>query len=262
VQIVNREINYYITGDSVKPSFLSRLFPSLFFYMRTLRPVLHGSYCGWRNRYPDEVWIKDSLNVLRAIESVGARVEVTGAENLAALRGPCVFVSNHMSTLETFTLPSMILPFTSVTFVLKKSLLEYPIFRHLLLSLDPIEVGRVNPREDLKAVLEGGTRRLEAGVSIIVFPQTTRSYDFNPKEFNTIGVKLAARAGVPVVPVALRTDAWGQGRFLKDFGRVDPSRPVRFSFGEPISVAGRGVEEHAKVVEFIQGRLKEWAEAP
>jgi 1-acyl-sn-glycerol-3-phosphate acyltransferase len=128
-------------------------------------------------------------------------------------------------------------------------------------SRDPITVGRKNPREDLKAVLEGGAARLLAGTSIVIFPQTTRSPVFNPAEFNTIGVKLAKRAGVPVVPIALRTDAWGNGKYLKDFGRIDPSKKIRFSFGTPMRITSRGDEEHQKIVEFISGKLKEWGGA-
>jgi 1-acyl-sn-glycerol-3-phosphate acyltransferase len=125
-------------------------------------------------------------------------------------------------------------------------------------SRDPIAVTRDNPREDFKAVMEGGIKRLEQGISIVVFPQTTRSSDFDASQFNTIGVKLAARAKVPVVPVALLTDAWGNGRWLKDLGAIDPKKKVYFDFGEPLTVKGRGAEEHQKIIEFIEGKLSEW----
>jgi 1-acyl-sn-glycerol-3-phosphate acyltransferase len=163
-----------------------------------------------------------------------------------------------MSTLETFVLPAIISQFKDVTFVVKQSLIDYPIFKHVMRSRDPITVGRSNPRDDLKAVLEGGAERLKAGRSIIIFPQTTRTPVFDPGSFNTIGVKLAKKAGVPVIPVALKTDAWSNGRILKDFGRILPSRSVHFAFGKPIRIMGRGNEEHAAIIEFIGSKLKEW----
>jgi 1-acyl-sn-glycerol-3-phosphate acyltransferase len=126
-------------------------------------------------------------------------------------------------------------------------------------SRDPITVGRSNPRDDLKAVLEGGAERLKAGRSIVIFPQTTRTPVFDPGSFNTIGVKLAKKAGVPVVPIALKTDAWGNGRILKDYGRIIPSRRVHFAFGKPLLIRDRGNEEHAAIIEFISGKLKEWS---
>jgi 1-acyl-sn-glycerol-3-phosphate acyltransferase len=199
------------------------------------------------------------MGVIRALESVGVRFEIEGMENMASIDGPCVFIGNHMSTLETFCLPAMILPYKSLTFVVKKSLTEYPVFRHIMRATQAIPVTRENPRDDLRAVLEGGEKRLRDGMSIVIFPQTTRSLEFRPEEFNSLGVKLARRAGVPVVPIALKTDAWGVGKlFLKDFGKIDPARAVHFSFGEPMAVSGRGDEEHESVVRFIGAKMREW----
>jgi 1-acyl-sn-glycerol-3-phosphate acyltransferase len=123
---------------------------------------------------------------------------------------------------------------------------------------NPVAVGRTNPREDLKAVLEGGQERLGRGISLIVFPQTTRTPVFDLEQFNSIGAKLAARAGVPLVPLALKTDAWGNGRILKDFGRLDPSLPVHFRFGAPIAAEGKGAAAQEATVRFIREALGEW----
>jgi 1-acyl-sn-glycerol-3-phosphate acyltransferase len=164
-----------------------------------------------------------------------------------------------MSTLETMVLPCIIQPLKETTFIVKESLLTMPVFGHVMRSRDPVVVGRVNAREDLKTVLDEGGKRLRAGRSIVVFPQSTRSVVFDPAEFNSLGIKLASRAGVPVVPLALKTDAWGNGRHVKEFGPLDISKKVHFAFGEPIRVGGRGTEEHEKVIRFIQERLQEWS---
>jgi 1-acyl-sn-glycerol-3-phosphate acyltransferase len=187
----------------------------------------------------------------RALESAGVRLQIAGLEHVAALEGPCVFIGNHMSTLETFVLPVILLPFKQITFVVKRSLVEYPVFGHVMRSRNPITVGRTNPREDLKAVLEGGVERLGGGISLVIFPQTTRVPQFDPKEFNTIGVKLAKKADVPVIPLALKTDAWGNGRLVKDIGRLDPSKTAHFTFGAPMRVQDRGGEEHERII-FIR----------
>ena len=192
---------------------------------------------------------------------MGVSLEITGLNHLEGLDTACVFIGNHMSVLETFALPGTIRPYMPVTFIVKTSLLTYPVFGHVMRSRDPIAVGRTNPREDLRAVLEGGKERLARGISLIVFPQTTRSPAFDPAEFNTLGVKLAQRAGVPVVPMALLTDAWGTGKRFKDFGKIDPSRAVHLAFGEPMRIEGRGSDEHEAIVSFIQGKLKEWRDA-
>ena len=75
---------------------------------------------------------------------------------------------------------------------------------------------------------------------------------------SSIGVKLAKKAGVPVIPLALQTSAWKNGKFIKDFGGIDAEKDAHFSFGEPIHVKGKGAEEHQMIIEFIEAKLKEW----
>jgi 1-acyl-sn-glycerol-3-phosphate acyltransferase len=239
---------------------LWRILPTLGFYRYVFPIVMRSSSRAKRGKYDTTEWCKSSIEVLRALEKIGVKLEVTGIDHIRDLEGPCVFLSNHMSTLETFVLPAIIAPLKPVTFVVKEGLIETPVFRYVMRSRDPITVGRTNPREDFKAVMEGGVSRLKAGISIIIFPQTTRFLDFDPATFNTIGIKLAKKADVPVIPVALKTDAWGNGKYFKDFGKMDPSLPVHFAFGKPERIADRGTEEQGRVIEFIGARLAEWAE--
>lgn len=246
------------TTDPAAASAPARLLPSLAFYRRLLGIVLSASRRAKRGQYKTPEWAESSRAVLEALEHVGVVVEITGADSFLSLEEPCVFIGNHMSTLETFVLPCIIAPFRDLTFVVKQSLIEYPVFRHVMRSRDPIVVGRTNPREDLKAVLEGGTERLKAGRSIVIFPQTTRTDRFDAAAFNTIGIKLAKKAGAPLIPVALKTDAWGAGALIKDFGLIDTTKRVRFAFGAALRVADRGAEEHQQVVTFIEERLRAW----
>jgi 1-acyl-sn-glycerol-3-phosphate acyltransferase len=247
----------YRTGAS-RRSLVGRFLPAGRLYSRLLSVVWRGSAKAKHGQYFTADWVASSLETLRALEEIGVVIEINGVDNFRSLDGPCVFIGNHMSTLETMVLPAIISQFRDSTFVVKQSLVDYPVFKHIMRSRDPVTVGRTNPRDDLKAVFEGGEARLKAGRSIVIFPQTTRTEIFHPEEFNTIGIKLAKRAGVPVVPLALKTDAWGNGRYLKDFGRVDPSKKVFFEFGKPLMIMDRGTEEHQQIIDFISGKLKEW----
>lgn len=255
-KLVYKYGNYITRLERV--SFFSGIMPSVSFYRKMLAIVLRASSRAKHQKYSDTDWAESSLAILRALEGIGLRFEITGLDNLKALESPCVFISNHMSTLETFVLPAIIEPFKDVTFVVKQSLVDYPVFKYVMRSRAPITLGRTNPREDLRAVLEGGADRLKAGRSVIIFPQTTRTSVFDPDTFNTIGIKLARKADVPVFPIALKTDAWGNGRYLKDFGKIDPAKKVYFAFGRPLRIQGRGDEEHKEVLEFISAKLKEW----
>jgi 1-acyl-sn-glycerol-3-phosphate acyltransferase len=250
----------YITDPRRQRSLFSKIFlsPKFMFYPQVLRIVWTNGSMAKRGLYGDREWVQGSFDILCALENIGVTIEITGMTNMRKSDGPVVFVGNHMSTLETFVLPCIIQPVKPVTFVVKKSLLTAPVFGPVMRSRDPIAVGRVNPKEDLKTVLEEGGKKIAAGQSLIIFPQSTRSVVFRPEEFNTLGIKIALRADVPVVPVALKTDTWGTGKMMKDVGPVDKKKRVHFAFGEPMTVTGRGAEEHKKVIAFIQEHLEAW----
>jgi len=247
---------YQTTPETI--SWLSRTFPSLVFYARWIANVYRSSAQAKRSQYGDQEWVDSSLEVLRSLERVGVQIEVRGLRHLQQLDSPCVIVGNHMSALETAILPGLVQPLQRVTFVVKSSLLDYPFFKHVMRSRDPIAVSQTDPRRDLKSMLEGGLKRLEQGISIVIFPQGQRTTTFDPTDFNKIGIKLAKRAGVPIIPLALQTDAWGIGSIISDFGKIDPTKKVYFTFGEPIEVTGRGTDQHEAILQFIAQNLKSW----
>ncbi len=239
-------------------SFFSRTFPSLSFYPKFAGIVYRASLVARQGAvYGDDAWGQSSLEVLTALETVGVTVQTTGLSFLSQTPGPVIIVGNHLSVLETVVLPAHIIPYKSVTFVVKESLIHVPVFKHIMRSRNPIIVTRSNPRHDLKVVLDQGCDRLSRGVSIIIFPQTTRA-PFNPEQFSTIAIKLAKKASVPIIPLALLTDAWENGRLMKDFGRIKPVRKVHFAFGEPMTVEGKGNDTHQAVIDFIQEHLASW----
>lgn len=250
----------YVTPPN-SAAVLSSFFPNISFYTRMGFIIKKAASQALRGEYHSEQWVGSSLAIRQALELAGVRFKVEGFANFKNLPGPCVFIGNHMSTLETFILPGLIRPFKPVTFVIKDSLLRYPVFQHVMRSREPIVVERKNARADFAAVMKGGMENLEKGISVIVFPQSTRQESLDKRYFNSMGVKLAQKAGVPVIPVALRSDAWGMGGFfgmLKDHGRIHPYIPVNFRFGTPISIKGNGKAEHEQVYSFIEQCLLEW----
>lgn len=239
-------------------SCFSRTFPTLSCYAGVMVEALRMHFAAKNGTCDDLTWTRGSEGIFHNLERVGCTVRIEGLENLAALHEPCVFIGNHMSTLDAFGLPALIRPFMPVSPVVKRSLCTMPFFGPIMRSREPIPVDRVNPREDFRAVMEGGMRHLAQGVSIIVFPQSTRSTVFNPAKFNTIGIKLAKHAHAPIIPMALKTDAWGQGVYTKDLGPIHPELPIHFRFGTALRVQGSGKEEHAHIINFIQESLDAW----
>ena len=234
------------------------LFPALNFYCNLLRIVLYSNRFARKGIYNNERWSNSSVDVVESLQRSGIKMHFDGLDNYKTVKGPMVFVANHMSTFETMALPCMIQPDRNVLYVIKEQLATYPLFGPIAMAREPILVGRENPREDLKAVLEQGSEKLQNGKSIIIFPQKTRTVMFDPSQFNSLGVKLAKKNNVPVLPIALYTEAWGNGKFIKEIGKIDTTKDVRICFGEPMMVKGTGTEEHQAVVNFIADKFKEW----
>jgi 1-acyl-sn-glycerol-3-phosphate acyltransferase len=257
---VAQTASYVTPWDKLGPSLFSRLAPNAAFYRRVASIVFRSAEFGRHGHFTAAVWGEYSSKTREAFERGGTPIIVENLEVFKSFPEPCVIIGNHMSTAETFLPAGFFYGLRPITYVVKRALIEYPVFKYIMRSCDPVVVGREDPRQDLKTVLEEGEDRLRRGLSLIIFPQRTRTVKFNPAEFNSIGVKLARRAGVPVVPFAVKTDAWENGKKLKDFGPFSREKPVHMAFGEPMKVEGGGKAQNDAVVAFIQSSLARWAE--
>lgn len=228
------------------------------FYFQFAKIIFRCRSYAVKGIYDYGLWAETSLDVLRAIERSGGRFKIQGLDQLRNLKEPVVIIGNHMSTLETVVLPSIIAPFMPFTFVVKDKLVQGPVFAPIMKSRDPIVVGRTNPRHDLETVFTKGTEILSKGISVVIFPQSTRRVKFSPEQFNSLGIKLAKRAGVKALPLALKTNFWGNGKILKGFGSLDRSKTVHFAFDAPLTIYGNGASEHEKTINFIKDRLRQW----
>ena len=243
-----------------RAGFASRLGPlnAVWFHTRLFAILVSASFKVKDNVLDRHVAAVHARRVLQLAEAAGCRCHISGFRHLEAVDGPAVMVANHMSAFETVVLPGIILPFKPFSFVLKSSLMKYPVLGKVLNGLDPVVVDRANAREDLKTVLTEGRARLEAGKSVLLFPQHTRSIEIDPAAFNSLGVKLARGTGAPIVPIALRTEFLAKGRLIKDIGPIDPSLDLYFECGPALEVEGTGKEAHRASVDFIVERLKQW----
>ena len=235
---------------------------SLYFYFRFFRLIYLTNKIIKRSKFSTEAWCNSSYYNIDTLERCGAKLHIRGLDNIRKTDGPVVFVGNHMSTLETFALPGIICPIKPSSFIVKQTLIDNHIFGRIMKATQPIAVSRTNPIKDYKTVMIQGKKLLDSGRSVIVFPQSTRGVEFIPEDFGSIGNKLARKAGVPVIPIALKTDFWGNGKLLKDIGQLSRDKEVYFEFAPPIEIKGNGKAEHDEVISFIQQKLKEWKNEP
>lgn len=258
---VDQKFHQASTYFSHKPrTGLAKYLPSLVFYTKLLiGPFRWLCMKAAKGECDDVCWVRGSVWFSDQVEDLGCPLCIEGLEHLTNVQKPCIIVANHMSTLETFLLPGIIRPFMPITFVVKDSLISMPFFGPVMRSRNPVVVGRSNPREDLTTVLNEGSKRLADGISLIIFPQSTRMQTFDPKHFNTIGEKLAKKANVPLIPLALKTDAWTAGKYIKEIGPIRGGMPVHFRFGAPKMVTSNSKTVHAEICDFISTSLAAWS---
>jgi 1-acyl-sn-glycerol-3-phosphate acyltransferase len=127
------------------------------------------------------------------------RVEVHGRENVDP-DGVYVFAANHSSTLDIIILLAY-LPF-QFRWLAKEELFRIPFFGSTLRRVGYIPVNRTNPREGVRS-LERAAERIQAGASVVIFPEGTRSQGDTVLPFKRGGFTLAVKSGKPVVPVAI-----------------------------------------------------------
>jgi 1-acyl-sn-glycerol-3-phosphate acyltransferase len=151
-----------------------------------------------------------SLGLRRRIARVCARLalaltgltpRLTGRQHLAGLDGPLIVVANHASFLDALVLTAVLPPL--FTYVAKQELLHKPLAAIPLRRLGSAFVERFDSArgvEDTRALEE----RVGAGESVAFFPEGTFRSDPGLLPFRMGAFMLAARTGVPVLPVTLK----------------------------------------------------------
>ncbi len=220
---------------------------------------VRGNIHSRRPSFMEREWAAFGLRVLHLVERLRGRVAIEGFEQVRDAKRPVVWVANHVSSLETYLLPPILMSWPGLIIVLKEALAHYPLFGSVVRAVDPIRVLRQNPIEDLRKVLNEGVAGIAAGRSALIFPQGARYREFDPATFNTLGTKLAIKAGVPLVPIAVSTDFIRIGKLHRDAtASIHPSSPVRIACGAPIPCDLGQAEMQRQSIAFIVSKLTQW----
>lgn len=159
-------------------------------------------------------WARLGLWAARVL--CGIRLDVRGQENLPS--GSCLVASRHQSAFDTmvwFTL----LP--RCCYVLKHELLRIPLMGSLMMATGMIAVDRDGGARAVRALVKQGERAVREGRQIVIFPEGTRAEPGALLPLQPGVAALAARTGLPVIPVI--TDSgmlWGRRAFHKHPGTI------------------------------------------
>ena len=214
-------------------------------------------------RLDTEKWAEFCFSTVTMPESLGMNVTLEGWGDRAAYKGPVMYLCNHMSTYETIMLPPVLLTYGPFCVVAKASLAHLPFLERAAAHMGLVPIGRKNPKEDLLALFDVGVKRIGEGASFLIFPQGTRQKVFERRHFSSIGAKLAEKAGVPIVPLAVDSRCMPTrekgllSKVFKDFGTVDTSRDIRLAAG-PVIPCGKSRIMHEACFDWIATKLEEW----
>jgi 1-acyl-sn-glycerol-3-phosphate acyltransferase len=167
-----------------------------------------------------------------AFRLLGHRFQMTGTENVPR-SGGVLLAYNHVGYVDFVygglaAQPSRRL----VRFMAKREIFDHPVGGTIMRSLHHIEVDRGEGLASYHRAVE----YLRAGEAVGIFPEATISRAMELKEFKNGAMRIAAEAGVPVVPVIL----WGTQRMMtkdhpRDFSR---GKTIAIKVGEPLYPTG------------------------
>ena len=178
----------------------------------------------------------------------GVKIEVSGLDNIPD--EACLYVGNHNSYFDILVSETVIPSGTG--FVSKDSLQKIPGLSSWMNLIHCLFLNRTDVREGLKMILTGADY-LKEGYSMFIFPEGTRSRDGHIGEFKGGSLKMAQKAGAPIVPVAIS----GSSKiFEKNEGlRVTPGH-VKVSFGTPFKFSDLTKEQKKTISDHTRAAIQ------
>ena len=152
-------------------------------------------------------WLKICCNIT---------YEIKGKDNIPGK--PCIVMSKHQSAFETLALQQIFIP---QVWILKKELLQIPIYGWGLASMQPIAINRDSTIKSFRQIADQGCERLQKGYWVIIFPEGTRVAPNKKKKYLPGGGMLAEKSGAQVVPVAHNAGRlWPRNSMIKKPGLI------------------------------------------
>ena len=187
-------------------------------------------------------WAKSIVFVSRV------KVSVQGLERIDP-GTTYVYMANHQSMFDILAL----LGYLPVQFrwLAKMELFHIPLFGYSMARVGYIGIDRSNRKAAYES-LQQAAQKIAQGVSVVVFPEGTRSPDGQIKPFKAGGFYLAIRSGRPIVPVVI----CGSHHVMpKGMIRVNPGRIV-LSINRPIETTPYSNSGKEILMESVRSTMK------
>jgi 1-acyl-sn-glycerol-3-phosphate acyltransferase len=192
------------------------------------------------------LWGKIALLVNRV------KVRVEGIEHLKG-EGPYIFMSNHQGTYDIFALLGH-LPF-QFRWLAKKELFSVPFFGWVMAAAGYVSVDREGTRKTVEAMNEAA-QKIREGMSVVIFPEGSRSPDGSIQPFKKGGFTLAIKSKVPIIPISII----GSREIMPKGKLTVTSGEIRIRIDHPIETQNYSLMEKvrqtiSKNFKLISGKL-------
>ncbi len=187
------------------------------------------------------LWGKIQLRI------TGTRVRIQGLEHIEPGKN-YILVSNHQSTFDIFAL----LGYLPIQFrwTAKAELFRIPFMGWAMSRIGYIPIERSSPKKAYRSMLRAA-EVVRQGMSVIIFPEGTRSPDGNLQPFKKGVFLIALKSQAPILPITIQ----GASRIMrKGDWRIHPGQ-VRIQIDPPIETAGTPAEKEEQLSERVRSTL-------
>ena len=192
----------------------------------------------------------DSVHIIARIWArtilTGSRVpiSVSGLSNIEPDTS-YVYMANHQSN---FDIPAL-LGYLPVQFrwLAKAELFKIPVFGRAMRGAGYVKIDRFNQESAFESINEAA-EKMKNGVSVMIFPEGTRSKDGSIRPFKKGGFVMAVDSGVPIVPVVIR-GTWSI--MAKSSLQINHGQ-VEMTLAKPIDTTGYSRETKEELMERVR----------
>lgn len=165
-------------------------------------------------------------------------------------KGQYIFMANHRSL---FDIPALLTTLPGQTrFLAKKSLFQIPIFGWAIKAGGFVTIDRKDLSTARDSFAVAVDQLAKQGVSVLVFPEGTRSISGKMLPFKRGGFLLALKSTLPIVPVGIAGSREVQPK--RSF-RIRPGR-IQVHYGSPMPVQAFGVSKKQELIQEVRGEVE------
>lgn len=198
----------------------------------------------WWGYWPPHVWAR-IFCILTMV-----KVEVRGRENISR-KESYVFIANHQGAYDIFAIYGYLNH--NFKWMMKESLEKIPLVGYACRCAGHIMVDRTHPT-GIRRTMEEAKKQLRDGMSLVVFPEGSRSKTGYMGDFKKGAFLLASQFGLPMVPVTID----GSFDILDKGGMVPRYGKIIITIHKPVSAQGRLSDLMETTHEIINSSLSKY----